>query len=175
MGWTFTHGASKADVIRELTTDSVTEDRVFKTLRKCLKGNTMYALVESGKPGETKKWIAVYLLAAHNGDWGYKDIDETMGPVQCECPVKYLDEADEPMNEYARDWREVCRARAAKRSAQAAKRPKVGEIWSCHGRNCKKIRIVEVKGRRIVARNLTGGGIYRIPKKILGERLEASS
>ena len=77
------------------------------------------------------------------------------------------------MNEYARQWRETCGARAAKRAAQAAKKPKVGERWSCHGAACKEIRIVEVKGRRIVARNLgDGGGLYRIPKKLLGEKLE---
>lgn len=168
MGWLFTYGATKKDVIRDLTTDHVSDERVFKTLRKCLRGNTMYALVESGKPGETMKFIMVYLLGANDGDWGYKDVDESMGPCECDCPVKYLDEADEPVNEYAREWREKCRARAEAKAKQRAKKPKVGEVWSCNGH---RIKIARVKGSRIEAHNLTAGGYYRIPKRLLGERL----
>jgi len=172
MGWLFTQGASKTDVIRELTRDQSTDERVYRTLRKCLRGNTMYALVESGPVGETRKWIGVFMLGSERDfGWGYKDVDESMGPVQCDCPVSYLDEADEPVNEYAREWRETCRTRAARRKAQAAKRPKPGERWSCRGRHCKEIRIVSVEGRRIVAANVADGQLYRIPKKLLGEKL----
>jgi hypothetical protein len=62
-------------------------------------------------------------------------------------------------------------SRGAQRAEQNAKKPKVGEIWSCHGRNCKRVRITMVKGRRIEARNLADGKYYRIPKKLLGERV----
>jgi hypothetical protein len=96
-----------------------------------------------------------------------------MGPCYYECPPGYLDAADEPANECAAKWREECRAVAAKKAAQTAKRPKVGEIWTCHGTSCKRIRIARVEGRRIEAYSLSpGGGYYRIPKKILGERVD---
>lgn len=172
MGWLFTQGASKTDVIRELTRDQSTDERVYRTLRKCLRGNTMYALHESGPVGETEKWLCVYMLGSERDfGWGYKAVDESMGPVHRDCPASYLDEADEPPNEYAREWREACRANAARRKAQAAKRPEPGERWSCRGRSCKEIRIVSVEGRRFVARNVADGQLYRIPKKILGEKL----
>jgi hypothetical protein len=121
MGWMFTLGASRRDVINELTTETAE----CKTLRKCLKGNTMYALVESARLN--KKFIMVYLLQRSADGWGYKDIDEGMGPVQNNCPVAYLDAADEPMNEYAKKWRESVRALAARR---ANCHPKIGETWA---------------------------------------------
>ena len=175
MGWYYTHYASRGDIIDEITKETVTDERIFRTLRKCFRGNTMYALHESGKPGETRKWLGVYLLQRGTADqpgWGYKPMDETMGPYHCDCPVSYLDAADEPMGDNAKEWREACRERAAEKKAQTAKRPQVGETWSCHGAVCKKIRIHEVRGRRIVAVDLAGGGLYRIPKKLLGELLE---
>ena len=173
MGWLFPYGATRREVIDDLTRDQSNDERVFRTLKKCLRGNTLYTLHESGPVGATKKWIGVYLLAKNGGDWGYKDMDETVGPCYYDCPPAYLDAADEPANDWAREWREKCRESAAKKAEQTAKRPKVGEVWSCHGGTCKKIRIAKVKGRCIEAYNLSpGGGYFRIPKKILGERVD---
>ena len=53
MGWYFTYDATRRDIIAELTTDKVTDERVYRTLRKCFRGNTMYTLHESGPVGET--------------------------------------------------------------------------------------------------------------------------
>ena len=171
MGWYYTHGATRGDVITELTTDTVTEERIFRTLRKCFRGNTMYALHEGGKPGETKKWLSVYLLQRGTSDspgWGYKPMDETMGPYHCDCPVSYLDEADEPMGDNAKEWREACRERAAKRTS---KRPKVGETWALV--NCKlpHVTITSLKPLRGVA----GGTTYRIKRSLLGEKSTPAS
>lgn len=179
MGWTFPYGATRRQVIEELTPAerSYGENAgggCFRTLRHCCKGNVLYALHESVKgDGSSLKWIGIYLLQRSDGSWGYKDMDESMHPYYYNCPVSYLDAADEPTSDSAKAWRDEVRRQAAERAKQNAKRPKVGERWSCHGANCKEIRIVEVKGRRIVARNLgAGGGLYRIPKKLLGEKLE---
>lgn len=174
MGWTFTYGATRRQVIDELVpTERVGEDgRIFRTLRHCCRGNVLYTLHESGMPGATRKWIGVYLLQRdRDGSWGYKDMDESMGPNYYTCPVNYLDEADDPVNEFATNWRAKVRTFAVQKTAQNAKKPKVGEVWSCLGTNCKRIRIAKVEGRRIEAFNLTGGGYFRIPKKLLGERM----
>ena len=168
MGWYYTHGATRGDIITELTTDTVTEERIFRTLRKCFRGNTMYALHESGKPGETKKWIAVYLLQRGAKDypgWGYKGMDETQGPCEKDCPVSYLDEADGPMGGFAVEWREACRERAAKR---ASKKPKVGEAWSLVGCLIDKVDIVSLQPLRGTHRGTT----YRIKRSLLGEKVE---
>jgi len=183
MGWTYPHGATRRQIIEELTPEERSYGEsvgggFFRTLRHCCRGNVLYALHESVKgDGSSWKWIGVYLLQRDNrdGSWGYKDMDESMHPYYYNCPVSYLDAADEPTTQDAKTWRAEVRRQAEERKKQNAKRPEKGQVWSCYGANCKKIRIVEVKGRRIVADNLTGGGRYRILKKLLGERLEASS
>lgn len=166
MGWTFLCGASRRDVIDDLTEERSTDGRVFRTLRKCFRGNTMYALHESGKPGETEKWICVYLLAK-NGKygWGYKDISEEMGPVQMECPVSYLDEADPPPNEYAAKWREDVRKLAAQR---AKIRPKVGQRWRLKvGCSPREVEIVSLRPLR----GTFQGGYYRLKRRLLLEEV----
>ena len=79
-----------------------------------------------GKP--TVRYIAVHLLGKSNGDWGSKDMDETSGPYNYDCPLSYLDEATEPANEWARQWREKVRAHHATKATQkaTAKRVAVG-------------------------------------------------
>lgn len=173
MGWTYPYGASRRDIIEELTPRERLGENgyIFRTLRHCCRGNVLYAVHESGMPGETRKWIGVALMQRSEGSWGYKPMSEDMGPCYHNCPLSYLDLADEPDHECAKEWRAEVRRQAARRKAQNAKRPKPGEVWSCRGKNCKRIRIAKVEGRRIEAYNLTGGGYYRIPKKLLGERM----
>lgn len=173
MGWYYTHGATRKDVIAELTPAEVSgPEGLFRTLRHCCRGNTLYALHETVKTdGSSTKWLSVYLLQHSNSGWGYKPIEESMGPYHYDCPLSYLDEATAPVSEIAADWREKVRLFAAQKAKQNAKRPAVGEVWSCKGETCKRIRIAKVEGRRIEAFNLTGGGYYRIPKKLLGERM----
>lgn len=176
MGWLFLQGASRRDIIAEVTAERHNDDNGFRirTLRHCCRGNVLYALYETTRgDGITQKWICVVQMQRGQDDsWGYKDVDESMGPIYFDCPVSYLDDADPPINESAAEWREAVRARAAARALHNAKRPKVGEVWTCRGATCKKVRITEAKGARIVALNLTGGGLFRIPKRLLGERVE---
>jgi hypothetical protein len=174
MGWYYTYGATRKNVITELTPVEVARDGggCFRTLRHCCRGNTLYALHESVAPdASSTKWIGIYLMQRSKEGWGYKPMDESMGPYQYNCPPSYLDEASAPVNETAANWREKVRQFVAQKAAQNAKRPSVGEIWSCTGTSCKRIRIAKVEGRRIEAFNLSGGGYYRIPKKLLGERM----
>jgi hypothetical protein len=175
MGWYYTHGASRADTIRELTPAERRDDngRIFRTLRHCCRGNVLFTLQENITPeGVSTKWIGVSLMQRSAEGWGYKPMDESMHPYYYNCPLSYLDEASEPVNESSANWRAQVRFHAAAKAEQDAKSPQVGEIWSCTGKNCKRIRIAALKGRRIEAYNLSpGGGYYRIPKKMLGERM----
>jgi len=164
MGWTYPHDASRRDVIDELTRDQSTEGKVFRTLRKCFRGNTMYALHESGPVGETKKWLAVYLLQRSQGSWGYKDMDESMMPYYFDCPVSYLDAADEPVGESASEWRAEVRRLAAERKA---KKPKKGETWTLKGCRIPSMKITSLKPLR----GLHNASVYRIKRSLLGEKV----
>ena len=167
MGWYYTNDGSRADVIAELTEDNSKEGKVYRTLRKCFRGNVMYALHETGPIGETKKWIGVYLLQKGTRDypgWGYKPMDETMEPYYYDCPVSYLDAADEPMGDGAKRWREVVREKAARR---ASIKPKAGESWRL--RSGKEVRIKSVRPLH----GWIGGTLYRIKRTNLVEKLKS--
>jgi len=106
MGWTFTHGASRADIIAEVVGIH------SKIHAKAFVGNTMWTVAE-GSNGE--KFVACILLQRSSYGWGYKVMDEGMGPVQVSCPLSFLDMADDPTG-YAVAWREKVRAYHTKRT-----------------------------------------------------------
>jgi hypothetical protein len=82
-----------------------------------------YAAVETVKPdGERYVWAAAFMLKYNPKDrdgytFGYKDMDETVGPVIDRCPAKILDLLTPTDREYAIAWRERCRARIERRKA----------------------------------------------------------
>lgn len=169
MGWTFPYGASRRQVIEELTRDQENAaGGFFKTHRKCFKGNTMYALHETGPvgtDGRSRKWIGIYLLQKHGDSWGYKDMSEDMHPYYYDCPVSYLDEADETDNVHANEWRRIVREKAAE---LASKKPKEGQRWSYRNPTIKEVTIVSVRPLHGRAPN---GVTYRIKRDRLGEQL----
>lgn len=107
MGWTFIKNATREDVIDEI----VRGNESFWTIHHCVKHGTMYALHGSSKSdGHPFKWIGVHLIQNDPGyGWGYKSMDESMGSYEFDCPIHYLDEADEPINKSAADWRDRVR------------------------------------------------------------------
>jgi hypothetical protein len=108
MGWLFSESwPTRKDLIRHLT-----EGNGVKTLKHCTVGNNLWCLHEYENyryPGNTIKYVCLYKMAYHGKDlkgWGYKGIDETMGPVELSCPASYLDMCTAPEGNYAYDWRQ---------------------------------------------------------------------
>ena len=124
MGWT-SGNMTRSDIISEMTqgynNDATT--RVV-TLRKCTSGNTLWlvkateifvedAWVELAE----SRWIGCVLMQKYGKfEWGYKCLEESMGPSQVSCPLAYLDMVPEPTHNY--NWRESVRAYWANRKAQ---------------------------------------------------------
>lgn len=69
-------------------------------------------------------FAAVFLTSCRDGEWGYKDMDETAGPNEAEAPAKLLDLLSPTTAEYALDWRQRCRDHAARQSRTL----KTGEV-----------------------------------------------
>ena len=121
MGWYYSQGASRKDIIRE----QLTLGENHTVLRHCTRGNTLWAVIET-KPADHApgyRWIYCGLMQVdHSCGWGYKPLDESMGPVQVTCPLGYLKLCTSPVNAYARDWRikvrEYHAAQAEKRKAR---------------------------------------------------------
>jgi hypothetical protein len=71
-------------------------------------GSTVYAAVSTSKaPADV--FALVVLIDRRNGQFGYKDMDEGMGPYECQCPARILDKLSATANSYALEWRAKCR------------------------------------------------------------------
>lgn len=120
MGWS--HGwVSLRSLIAELTkgwTNDKSKDDLVVTstcLAKCFRGNpafkgTLWSVWEQvfknrdgTKTKPPERFIRCDLVQVYNREWGYKDLCESMGPVVCNCPEKYLRMVPEVANG---DWRE---------------------------------------------------------------------
>ena len=107
MGWYYDYGASKADTIKTVTKDWDNKNgSKGRCLAKCLRGNVLWTVFEVTDPdGQPHRHIGCYLLQSYEGDWGYKPMDESVGPFYYSCPLSYLDMVP-VANE---DWRESVR------------------------------------------------------------------
>lgn len=125
MGWTW---MSKPLNVKGYLRDQLTgEDAMWKhevldiaivAMREC------YAAVKRAnkETGESYVFAAVILLDYRKGqfggdtDFGYKDMDESMGPYVIKCPARILDLLTPTTDATAFRWREMCRKRIAQRT-----------------------------------------------------------
>ena len=135
MGWTSCHVEPtynpktkkytldrKAECDKLFNQDMVTYDGnkvigKFEVLKSCMVGSTYYAAVRRTRFETETEFENIYVFAAivltsvNNKDWfnfSYKDMDETVGPYQYDCPKSILDLLYPTDNEYAKKWRERC-------------------------------------------------------------------
>ena len=125
MGWLFGHYTRKSLI------DHLCYGNGVETLKRKFVGNNMWA-VQRTKDGIT--FACLYLIKGNPRvtddpcNWGYKDVDETMGPYQHDFPVSWLDLLSPIDSEYAVSWRENVRKRAEQMS-----RFKIGTTWAYAG------------------------------------------
>lgn len=164
MGWIFTPGSSKKQIIAEHTRNWTNEHgKQRRCLAHTIKGNVLWSVWEYDTYSTPERVIFCGLL--RNGGkadgWGYKGMDEQMGPFYYTCPLKYL--AMTPVA--CQDWRDKVLAYHAERKArrQAARRLKLGQHVNLIGSTIPFVTIVSL-------RPLHGaylGRTYRIPTKYL--------
>jgi hypothetical protein len=140
MGWLFTPGSTLKSQIAERTKgwQHVTPDGMTvnsTSLAHCYRGGAFSGVLWTvwertfEKNGQqvrpTERWIGCDLLqfSKHDLGWGYKDMEESMGPYFYSCPLKYLDMVPQVASE---SWREGVRQYHARqlekrRSRRAAK------------------------------------------------------
>jgi len=165
MGWLFIQSATRADIIYRCIRTISNDDTRWTTIAHCTKGNVLWAVVEAVRKdtGEAERAIICYLIAPRKAyGWGYKDIPECMGPFYYSCPLAYLDlapEANAAWRQLVRDWH-----------ARMARVVRVGETWSLIGCKIGMVDITSVRPLR--GRGREDGVLYRIPRRLLGERLD---
>lgn len=123
MGWTVTHKPKSVSVSEFLTKrfTSSNEHGTWEVLGcAVVRFRTAYMATKRTFPGgRTYVFGTVVLLKFFPSEpeynFGWKEIDESMGPCECECPEKILrmltplnDPSNSYANSYVGDWREAC-------------------------------------------------------------------
>lgn len=116
MGWTFFHrarGEKIADTLaREFNGPSSGE------VLACRVVNIKTAYLAYRQPnGNVFAIVCLLQFRPHDRlNFGYKDMDETMGPYAYDCPPDILDMLSPTDNKTANEWRDACRARLSSRA-----------------------------------------------------------
>lgn len=170
MGWDFRHGASKADVIKELTKPWERDGRTHRAIARAVRGNVLWTVNEhtDKTSGAATREIGCCLLRKERAyGWGYKGMCESMGPYYYTCPLLYLDMV--PVAN--QDWRDEVRRQHMAREDQAAtaKTLTVGACISLVGATIPEVTIVGKRKRTWIGEY--AGRQYRIPVSMIGERL----
>ena len=131
MGWTSyraTHYKKgtvdrKAECDNLFNSDMVTWDKEskvigkFEVLKSCMVGSTYYAAIKrttfatETEPEESAVHGLVCLTSVNMKDYfnfSYKDMSESMGPYQHNCPKGILDLLSPTDSEWANEWRKKC-------------------------------------------------------------------
>lgn len=127
MGWTCHYTPprdERAEIERLVTFEN--EDRAMRPVFTTRKGSVWYLAVEVTAKADTTEsygyeadalgryvFAAVILTSRSNGEWCYKDMEESMGPCEAQAPQKLLDMLSPTTKEYALSWRARCKAAAA--------------------------------------------------------------
>lgn len=113
MGTYFSCGATKQDVVNELLEPLKANNHLVDAQVKSGDGEPVLWTVEKGeRDGHSYQFIGCYVLRQAGGDWGYKPMDETMGPCFYSVPLEWLDKypcvlppANKGMMQYSKAWR----------------------------------------------------------------------
>ncbi|MDR0458503.1 MAG: hypothetical protein LBH10_05705 [Burkholderiaceae bacterium] len=116
MGWTYIDGATRADVICELTRREDSHSVSAQVIAHALRGNVLWTVcvltakhdsaIAGLAAGQSTRFIGCNLLARDSTGWGYKDMAEAVHPYYYTCPLSYLDMAPEASH----SWRAGVRA-----------------------------------------------------------------
>lgn len=164
MGWLIGWD-SKASLVEHLLRQ---EGGNCDVLKHSLVGNNLWMLMRRKRDG--LKFVVLAKLTGRRGggpggrDWGYKSIDETMGPCETNCPLYLIDAADPPPDYgYAAEWRARCRAdRAAKAGGKKfAESLKPGDKFQYGSSVVEFAGWMERRNGRKILTGYSNGKLYR--------------
>lgn len=170
MGWTWTYKPKGVTATDFLLNSSGTlkwgEDNPYRYTvldTSIVNLRTFYAAVEQvhKETGERRVWAAVFLLGyvpkARYENFGWKDMDESMGPCEARCPERILDLLTETEYGHAKDWRARCRTYHADRKAKLKIEP--GFTVKLHGRD---YQVLEKQRGGFRVLGVEDGTVYRL-------------
>ena len=150
MGWTSYHAThyKNGKVDRKAECDAYFMEGLnagyYDVLKSAMVGSTYYAAVKPLQKYNDKNEIvnipeeeqyvfaAIFLTSIDMKDYwnfSYKDMDETMGPYNYDCPKGILDLLTSTESEYAKEWRKQCYENIArKKNPNALNKLPVGTV-----------------------------------------------
>jgi hypothetical protein len=144
MGWLFRSGSTRKGLIAERIEGwerTNPDGLVIKSscLAHCYRGGSFSGVLwsvwertfvkDGDESSPTQRWIQCDLLRYQRDDgWGYKDIEESMGPYYYSCPLKYLRMV--PIEQYGgnAEWRE----QVVQHHEQSAEKRRQRRAAKCH-------------------------------------------
>lgn len=82
-------------------------DSRYNVIKSAMVGSVYYAAVRDNQTEDV--FAFVVLTSTNKTDFYYKEMDETCGPCECQCPKSILSLLTPTDNEFANEWRERCR------------------------------------------------------------------
>ncbi len=162
MGWLFTQGASRRDIISCLVQPEENENRRWETITHCLRGNVLWSIIKLTKKPKniSETFIGCHVLRNEKSyGWGYKELCESVGPYYYTCPIKYLKMA--PVANQA--WRDEVMAYHKRMTRRFA----VGQKVALENSSIPWVVLTSIKPLL----GIYGGMRYRIPRRMIGEVL----
>lgn len=120
MGWTSYNAEfykkgkvdRKAEMDNRWTQEESEKYPKLRVLKSSMVGNIYYAAIEVSRGGKIEEVFATTAITSTNMkdyyNFSYKDLDETMGGCNYDCPVGILNLLTPTDNEYALQWRAEC-------------------------------------------------------------------
>lgn len=183
MGWLFMprgsmggHATAKSYLDNQFTYERAQDDgssRGLKMLASSCPGNRVYyaaaQVMTNGKGGEIFAIVCLVRWNPRARDgyiFGYKDMDESMGPCEADCPAHILDLLTPTDKDYAREWRARCRVNLARRARRLVDgdRIRLPEPMTFSDGSVLQEFVVAKSGRRVLLRDPLRGGQYRISR-----------
>lgn len=122
-------------------------NHLWTVWERTLKSSALHHLAEQATEnprqilGKKERFIVVFLLQCWpieggtqgEREWGYKDVEECMGPNEVTCPLKFLEMVPESPLPHGPTWRERVKAhwkfRAERLKQRRARRGKLPANW----------------------------------------------
>ena len=149
MGWTSSRShQSKKQLTAEILSDYEREEK-YTVLGSASAQGVFYLAVRTADA--PKGIILVYLVEKHRGEWAWKGMDESMGPVILNCPLSLLELTEGDGSQTGKSWREAVRAyHAAKRAANRRSYP-IGSRVSVYGKAYRVTGMASKKSYEVVS------------------------
>ena len=176
MGWTFSESWQNKKELVAYLRSAERQGPNYEVLASSVVGNHHWYLAKNLVKGDVIIGLDLMQAGTRAGPhrkpsgWGYKDMDESVGPCYHDCPISYLNSVSPPINQYSADWRKelVAAHQRKKQVSDIRKTVAPGLLVDYGGVSYKLERSLGRKGWQV---SDTRGTIYRLKASQLASAL----